>query len=73
MQHLFQDNWSASEGNISILYSALTNMSASHGQIFEKQDQAILKKMNVKRREEIFSQLTGEDAVPFGKVELESS
>lgn len=48
-------------------------MSALRGQIFEKQDQAMLKKMNVKRREEIFSQLTGEDAVPFDKVELESS
>lgn len=48
-------------------------MPALRGQIFEKQDQAMLKKMNVKRREEIFSQLRGEDAVPFDKVELESS
>lgn len=30
-------------------------------------------KMNVKRSEKIFSQRTGEDTVPSGEAELESS
>lgn len=48
-------------------------MSGLHGQTFEKQEQSIIKKMNVKRTDKILSQFIGEDTVPFGEVELESS